>query len=206
MPRQNSGRICARFRKRERVLEPDVLRHLADVVAVIERRHALAPEVEHRLDLHRHRALRRRDRALRVALAPLLPLGEAPAGRQIAVQRVVRRGLVGDDVGLDAPAHELGKDLGGVAEKADRKRFLSPARLLNHRQGFVEVARLPIEVLRAQPHLDPRRRALDCEHRGASHRRGERLRPAHAARPPVRIQRPARSPPECRRPTSAKVS
>ena len=44
-------------REVEGVRDALVLRHLADVVAVVERRHAGLLEVEHGLDMHRHRAL-----------------------------------------------------------------------------------------------------------------------------------------------------
>ena len=43
--------------------------------------------------------------------------------------------------------------------------------------------RLRVEVARAQPHLDAARLALDRQHRGARHRRRQRLRAAHAAEP-----------------------
>jgi len=48
-----------------------------------------------------------------------LPLRHGPAAGQVAVDEVVGAGLVGDEVGLDAPgpgaAHQFGQDVGGVA-------------------------------------------------------------------------------------------
>ncbi len=57
------------------------------------------------------------------------------------------------------------------------------ARVAQDRERVVEVRRLPVEVARRKPHLDPARLAFDRQHRRAGHRRGERLRAAHAAEP-----------------------
>ncbi len=114
--------------KVERVGDALLLRHLADVVAVVDGRNAGAMEIEHRAHMHRHRCARRLVDRLGVALAPLLPLREGPAARQIAVDRIMRGGLVGHDVGPHAAAHQFGKDVGGVAEQADRDRLaLAPS-------------------------------------------------------------------------------
>ena len=49
------------------------------------------------------------------------------------------------------------------------------------RERLVEVLRLPVDVAGLEAHLDAARLALDREHRGAGHRRRQRLRAAHAA-------------------------
>jgi hypothetical protein len=59
-------------------------------------------EVEHRLDLADHALLGGLGHGFGVLLLAVEPLLEGPAGGQVAVQRVVGGGLVGDDVGLDA--------------------------------------------------------------------------------------------------------
>ncbi len=119
--------------------------------------------------------------ALRIGGAAVLPIAERPALGQVAVDGIVRRGLVGDEVGAHAAAHELGKDVGGVAEQADGDRLLLLAGLLDHRQRFVERLGLRVEIAGAQAHLDAARLAFDGEHGGAGHDGGERLRAAHAA-------------------------
>ena len=89
-------------REGERVGDAVVERDLADVVAVVDDRDAERLEVEHRLHVRRA-ALRAPRRAARACCAGLglrrLPLRDGPAGRQVAVDEVVRRGLVGDEVG-----------------------------------------------------------------------------------------------------------
>ncbi len=93
----------------------------------------------------------------------------------------MRRGLVGHDVRPHAAAHQLRKDLRGVAEQPDREGALRAACLLDDRQRLVQVGRHAVEVAGLETALDPARPAFDREQRGAGHGRGERLRAAHAA-------------------------
>ena len=102
--------------------------------------HAAPPEIQHGAHMDRHRFLRGAFDALRIARAPRLPLGERPARRQIAVERIVRRGLVGDDVGLDAAAHQLRHASRRRCRAAPTESGLrSSAGALDHRQRLVEV-------------------------------------------------------------------
>ena len=119
--------------------------------------------------------------AFGIARAALLPLPKRPSLRQVAVDGIVRRGLVGDDVGPDAAAHELGQDFGGIAEERDRHGLALARRPCDDRERVVEVLRRDVDVAGAQPEIDRRGAAFDREARGAGHRRGERLRAAHAA-------------------------
>ena len=98
-----------------------------------------------------------------IGLAARLPIGGGPALRQIAVDGIVRRGLVGHRVGPHATPHQFRENVGGIAEQADRDRFTVAARLRHDRQRFVEVSGLPVEIARAQPHLDARWLAFDGE-------------------------------------------
>jgi hypothetical protein len=101
----------------------------------------------------------------------------------------VRAGLVGDEIGPCAriaalcSLQQLQKDLRGIAEQADRNRRATTMRRGDRLQRLVERAGALIEVARAQTHLDARGIAFDGEHRGAGHRRGQRLRAPHAAEP-----------------------
>ena len=122
-------------------------------------------------------------RAGGVALAPFLPFGQRPAGRQVAVQRIVGAGLVGHGIGPHAALYQFRVYFRGVAEQADRNRRLRGRGLADHGQRFVQIGRLPVQIARLEPHLDPARPALDREHRGAGHGRGQRLGAAHAAEP-----------------------
>ena len=57
----------------------------------------------------------------------------------------------------------------------------SPARRSMIASASSSVVGLLVEIAGAQAHLDAARLAFDGEHRGARHRRGQRLRAAHAA-------------------------
>ena len=107
----------------ESIIDALVLRDLADIIAIIGRRHARGLKIEHRADVHSHRRLGRLCDRLRVAFALLHPLGDAPANGEIAVHRVVRARLVGQKVGADAAGEQVGQDFGSVAEQADRHRL-----------------------------------------------------------------------------------
>ena len=165
---------------------------------------------------HVHRAATAPPRAVsarvlrRIGAAP--PASARPSSpRQVAVDEVVRGGLVGDHVGPQPPAWRAtssGSDLGGVAEQADRHRLRcarsAPA---TQRERVVEVARLLVEVARAQPHLDARLLALDRERSTApAIVAASGCAPPMPPSPAVRIHVPASSPPKCWRPASAKVS
>ena len=128
-----------------------------------------------------HRGLGGALDALRVAHAPLVPLLQRPALRQIAVDRIVRRGLVGDDVGPDAAPHQFGHDLGRVAEERDRDGLARLGRPVDDRKRVVEVFGGDVDVAGAQAEFDAGGAAFDREHRRAGECRRERLRPAHAA-------------------------
>ena len=170
-------------RECERVGEPFVVRDLADVVAVVERRNALRVKGEHRRDVRLARRLGRRDQARvlrRIALRGL-PLRDAPACRQVAVDEIVRGCLVRDHVRPDAAPDQFRKNLSRVADQTDTDRASRSARLFHQRERIVEVPRLLVEIACPEPHFDARRLAFDREHRRARHRRGERLRAAHAA-------------------------
>jgi hypothetical protein len=174
-------------REVEGVLHALVEGHLADVVAVVDGRDAHGLEVEHGLHVHRAR-LRRRllERGmLRLVLHRGLPLRHAPARGQVAVDQVVRRGLVGHEVGLEAAGlralHQFREDLGRVAQQRDRHRFLGVAVLLDQFERMVDVARLLVDVAGAQAEVDARLLALDVERDRTRERGRERLRATHAA-------------------------
>ena len=99
------------------------------------------------------------------------------------MERVVRRGLVGDRVGPDPATDEFGQDLGRVAEQADGHRHLLEAGSLDPGQGVVQVARLDVQVASPEPHRDPLRPALDGQARRPGHGGRERLGAAHPAQP-----------------------
>ena len=138
-------------------------------------------EIEHRLHVLRHRLARRACDRRRVAGAQLVPLLDGPALRQVTVDRIVRRGLVGHRVRAHAAPQHLRQQLRRVAEQADRDRLALARRTCDQLECLVERFDADVEIARLEPLLDAVAAALDREHRGAGHGRRERLRATHAA-------------------------
>ncbi len=164
--------------KIEGVGDAGVERFLADVVAIIEGRNAHLLEAEHRLDMGGDRFARGRGDRGGIALAHLLPVGDAPAGRAVTVGGIVGAGLVGQRIGTNAPRQHVRKQFGGIAEQADAGRFLGRA---EDRQRFLDAGRAPVEVAGLEPLLDPALLDLDGDAMRAGHDGRERLRAAHPA-------------------------
>ena len=147
----------------EGVVAANVLGHLADVVAVVEGGDALRVEGEHGFDMGAHGLLGRVARAFGVGLAALEPLLHRPALRQIAVDRIVRAGLVGNGIGAHAALDQLGQDVGGVAEQRDGFRFAGFGVFFDARQRVIEIAGLLVDVARLEAEIDAALLAFDIE-------------------------------------------
>ncbi len=120
----------------------------------------------------------------RVAQAHRLRVGEREADGDVALERVVGRGLVGHDVGDDAAAREGPEEVDHVRAHADRDRLPGVAGGDGSVDRGVEVVDPAVEVLRGQALLDARRVDVSAEERRARHAGGERLGAAHAPEPP----------------------
>ena len=170
-------------REVEGIIDTLVQRYLADVVAVVERGHAGFVKREHGAHVHGHRFDGRIDHRIGVRLAALEPFLDGPADRQVAVGRIVRRGLVGHGVGPDAALYQLRQDFGRIAQQTDRQRLPVVHGLLDQRQRIVQVVGLRIEIACFEALLDAIGLAFDRQHRGPGHRCRQRLCAAHAAEP-----------------------
>jgi hypothetical protein len=115
--------------------------------------------------------------------------------RDVPGQRIVRGGLVGDEIEVLAARRELRNEVRRVAEQPDRQRAAVACRAPDARQRVVERIGGLVEIPRLQTALDPLRVDLDAEDRRAGHRPRERLRAAHAAeaggkdRPAAQVRR-----------------
>ncbi len=118
-----------------------------------------------------------------VGAAQHLGLLDGQPRRDVAVERIVRAGLIGDDVDLHAAAHELGQDLGGVGRQADREATPVGAGAVQPGQRVVEVGRALVQVAGLDPSLDPVQVDLDAQRGAVEHRDRQRLGAAHPAEP-----------------------
>ncbi len=137
----------------------------------------------------------------------VVPVLEGDAGRQVR-ERIVRRGLVGDDVDLDATPQQFGQDVGAVAHDADRERLPPGLRVERTRDGIVEVGGDLVEVARLDPAPQPVPVDVHDEADAAVERDGQRLGAAHPAAPAGHRERAGEGPAEapCRAATAANVS
>ena len=133
--------------------------------------------------MHGHRLLRALDVLRRLGTTQLQRLVEGHAVRHVAVQGVVGAGLVGDDVGVDATAHQFGEDVGGVGDDRDRQRPAVLGGGLHPGEAVVERVGDLVEVAVVEPALGAGRVDLDAQRRAAVAGDGERLRAAHPAEP-----------------------
>ena len=153
----------------------------ADVVAVVKHdRAALLPRA-HGGDVRAHAADRAALVVGRIAGAQTRRLTQREAGRHVADEWVVRRGLVGHDVGQEPAGDQRRQDFGGVAQDADRPRLAVPCALLRPEHGGIEIVGALVEVLRGQPFFDSRWIHLDDQRDAAIHGDGQWLGATHAA-------------------------
>src|SRR5262245_51530383 len=178
--RANVGRDKAR--KVESVSYPFVPCHLADVVAIVKRRYATPVKFKHRTHVFGHGMLGGSLYTSGIEASAFFPLSKRPALGQIAVDRIMSGGLVRHNIGADAAAHELRKDLCRIANQPNRQRFSLPARALNQRQRLVKRVCLSVEIPSAQPHFYSARLTFDRQQGSAGHYRRKRLRSAHATK------------------------
>ena len=155
-------------------------RLVTDRVAVVEDLGALVLELHHRPHVRGHRGLGGLGEPGRVRLALGLPLLERHAHGEVE-QRVVRGGLVGDDVDRRVPLEQGRDHLGGVAEHPDRQRPAGVAGLDGQLERVVQRVGLHVEVAVLDASGDPGRVALDADDDAVVHGDRERLGAAHAA-------------------------
>ena len=153
----------------------------ADEVAVVKDYRAALLQGEHRFDVLFDAGEARCHQLLRAILAPVAHRLQRHPGGDVAVDEVVRRGLVGDDVRGHAARDQFRVNIGGIAAEADGKRLAAGAGGVNQGKRFIERRRLPLQIAVFQALGDARRVGLDDENRRARHHACERLRAAHAA-------------------------
>ncbi|MNO85326.1 hypothetical protein D3C76_766970 [compost metagenome] len=176
----------------EGVFHPLLQRHLADVISIIERGGATGLQGQHGFHLAGHGVTSRLVHLLGRGFLQLAPLGDAPPLRQVAMDRVVGRGLVGHHIRGDAAGHQLGEDVGGVAEQADGDGGAALLGLLDHGQRLIQAMSLLVDVAGLQAKIDAGLVALHGDHGEAGHGGGQGLSAAHATQAPGEDPAPLR--------------
>ena len=155
----------------------------ANVVAVIERDRAFFLQRQHRFDMDGHRL----HRALNVFVGIFSAQRERVLQRHsvwdITVERIMRAGLIRQNIGNHSAFYDFRKDIGAIANQTDRKRLSIFARCFNQLERFIDRPRDLVAVTALQSLLDPRRIDVNTDKNGAVHGRGKRLRAAHSTEP-----------------------
>ena len=161
---------------------PAQLRFRPQAVAVVEHLRAAVEERDHGVDVAGHTLAGSAHVTIRVVEAQLLCVLGADTRGDVA-ERIVRRGLVGDYVDVEAACNQRGQHIGGVAMQRDRKRPLRLPRLAGETQRVVEVGCAHVDIAVVEPALDSLGVGLDADRHTTVERDCQRLRAAHAAEP-----------------------
>ncbi|GAA3678162.1 hypothetical protein GCM10022203_09960 [Micrococcus yunnanensis] len=157
---------------------------VADGVAVVEHLGADVLEADHGLDLAGHGLLGLLGEGVRVGLGLGVPVLLVDLDRQVG-QRVVRGGLVGDDVDLDGAGllalEQLGEHLGGVAHEAHGDGLAVALGLHDALDGLVDVRLHLVQVALAHATAQAVLRDVHDQADAAVEGDGQGLGAAHAA-------------------------
>jgi long-chain acyl-CoA synthetase len=155
----------------------------ADVVPIVERHRAEFLQVQHAAYVRGNRIERTTPVFVRIALAQFGRRGKVETLRHVAAQRIVRRGLVGEQIGHHAALGERRDQVRAVSYQSHRDWLALSHSVFQDAQRFVEVVDHHVAVAGLDAALDAFRVHVDPEKRTAVERRRERLRAAHPAQP-----------------------
>ncbi len=166
---------------REGVGDTGLLRLSPEIVAVVEDDRAAPPELEQRAHVIGHGRVGPLDVPFRIRHAQARQLLERAAPRNVAVELVVGRGLIGDEIGQDVAGEQPLEQIHGIRLDADRDSLSRVLRREGAIDGAIDVGLLLVQIAGLQPLLDALRIHLGHQRDRSVHRRGERLRAAHPA-------------------------
>ena len=148
MARANNGRRYASVKiwMSKASVNAAVARLGADQIAVVEDDGAGAFEAEHGADMANDGGAALFHKRVWIVPPHAPHFGEASARRNIAVNEIVRRSLIGDYVWDDAACEQRLVNVSRVAENADRRGAALALRRCDQRQSVVEIAGAVIEV------------------------------------------------------------
>ena len=160
--------------------EPAGLGLAAQVVAVVEEHGAARLHREQRPHVPRHRAACAPHVIRRIRCAQRPSLLEREPGGDVALERIVRRCLIGRSIGLEAAAHQRGMHFGRVADEPDTERAACRLRLARPRQRLLQAGRDAVAVAGRVAPLRARCVHLHRQAHATVHRDRERLCSSHA--------------------------
>jgi hypothetical protein len=114
----------------------------------------------------------------------------------VAVELVVRRGLVGEDVRDDPSLDQTSQQVGRIGDDADRTGLASALQREGAVDGGVDPVDPLVQISGSEALVDARLVHLRSQERRLVHRRREWLRPTHAAQAGCHHEAAAQASPE----------
>ncbi len=157
--------------KIERVFNAHFFRHLTNIIAVVKSRDAHLFKRQHCANVIGHGAFRRLDDLLRLGFGLALIFFPLPAERQVAVQRIVRAGLVGDHIRAYAAFDQLRQDLRRVTAQRHGYRAPFGGIFFDAGKRVIKGGGLFVDVTGTQTKIDAALLAFNVQRTGAGERR-----------------------------------
>ena len=110
----------------------------ADQIAVVEHDGTGALESQHGADVAHDGGAAFLHQCPWIVLPHPSHVFEAAAGRNIAINQIMRGGLIGHHIRDDAALEQRLKDIGGISLKADRRRAPLASRSIDHRHRGID--------------------------------------------------------------------
>ncbi len=168
-------------RIRKRLGKSRFQRLSAQVIAIVEDHSPTPLELNHGFRVLDHGLLATPHILLRIALAQLQRVLEAQSVRHIAIQFVMRRGLIRDHVRRNVATQDFGQYVSAIAEQADGDGLLLLRGCKHPLKRFIKTLGALVTVADLDASLETLRIHFHYECDSTIQRHGKRLRATHAA-------------------------
>ncbi len=139
-------------------------------------------EGNHGFDLNAHRCAGGLGNRLGIGFLFFAPFGNGPALRQIPMNRVMGRCLIGDDIGANATFDQFREDVGRIADQGNRFCLARLGPAVDHFKRFVKGMGFFIDIAGTQTEVRTRFIAFNRKTARTGHHGCQRLCATHAAK------------------------
>ena len=163
------------------VLHALLKRKRPNIVSVIKRHRAQLLQIQHSLNVLRHRLHRMFLVLIRIFFSQFERRFERHPVRHVSADRIVRAGLIRQQIGNHAALRQLRNQVRAISNQSNRCCFALAHRVLQNPQRLIQARHQHIDVARLQSFFDALAININAQKRRAIHRRCQRLRSAHPA-------------------------
>src|SRR5579875_3797586 len=155
----------------------------ADVVTVVEGDRSQLLQCEHSFNVNGNGFEGAPPVGFRIGFAQIRGLLDGEVLWDVTADRIVRTGLIGEQIGHDAAAGEGGNDVRAVGDQADGSGFAPANGVFQNAERFVEIVDHNVAVAGFHAALDALRINVDTEEGGTIQGGREGLRATHPPHP-----------------------